>query len=205
MSMRANRHRLRAVGLMCLVVVLLAGCRRPPEDRAGEKGEDAPPDAAAVEALIRRSGRYDISRHVNVEHSTYLDDQQAEVYRELERLGYIKIEGETEEFKHRAAPGVDVLVSLTEKGAAVPGLKTRQSGWGFPIAEERVYSITPAGRAPGYMRAFHYKVEYGWELNDLGRRLESVLPAARKPPAGRLQEDTYVWRTREGLTLVNPQ
>jgi hypothetical protein len=157
-----------------------------------------------VEAVIRRSGNFEHTIRFSIKRSTYVDGEQEQVYRELDRLGYIKIDSETEVLKHQRAPGVEMVVSLTDKGAAIAGIESTADGWRFPIAREQILAITPNGQGPPPERDFRYTVEYGWELNDLGRRLEAVRPSAPKPSTMRSQTDIYIRRVPAGLIIVNP-
>jgi hypothetical protein len=181
-ALRGRFHRLAGL----LPIVFFSGCGRSAQQPI-ENAAATAPESSAVESLLRTNADYQKWFHFYVRHSGYVSPNDANVYRELRRLGYINIEAEEPESKHRAAPGAFMIVSPTERGRALPGLETGHDSWGVPIAQQHVVSIAPAGQGPAPERLYRYNVVYKWEPTQLGSEIEMELAARSKPPNGLIQ------------------
>ena len=73
-----------------------------------------------------------------------------------------------------------MIVSLTDRGSALPGLEAGHDSWGLPIAQQQIVSITPAGQGPPPERLYRYHVVYKWEPTQLGSEIAMELPAKSK-------------------------
>jgi hypothetical protein len=183
------------------MVLLLSGCNRSAQQPA-ESAAATAPESAAVESLLRASADYQKWFRFYVRHASYVYPGDATVYRELRRLGYINIDADTPEYKHRAAPGAFMIVNPTDRGSALPGLETTHDGWGLPIAQQQIVSITPAGQGPPPDRLYRYNVVYKWEPTQLGSEIEMELAAKSKPPSGLIQTEAYIRRGTSGLVVI---
>jgi len=160
------------------------------------------PESSAVESLLRSSPAHQHWFRFYVRHSSYVYPNDANVYRELRRLGYINIEADTPEPKHRASPGAFMTVSLTDRGSALPGLEVGHDSWGLPIAQQQFVSITPAGQGPPPEQLYRYNVVYKWEPTQLGSEIELELATKSKPPSGLIQTEVYIRRGTSGLVVI---
>jgi hypothetical protein len=197
-ALRRGFHRLAA---LLLLVFLLLGCGRSVQQPA-ESAAATEPESSAVESLLRSNADYQKWFHFYVRHSGYVSPNDATVYRELRRLGYINIEAEEPESKHRAAPGAFMIVSPTDRGSALPGLEAGHDSWGLPIAQQQIVSITPAGQGPPPERLYRYNVVYKWEPTQLGSEIEIELAAKSKPPSGLIQTEVHIRRGPSGLVVI---
>ena len=195
-----RRRFCRMTGFL-LPVLLITGCNRTAQQPA-ESAAAAEPEIVAVESLLRSNADYQKSFLYYVRHSGNVYAGDATVYRELRRLGYINIESETPEFKHRAAPETYMIVSLTDRGSALPGVEAGHDSWGLPIAQQQIVSITPAGQGPPPERLYHYHVVYKWEPTQLGSEIAMELPAKSKAPSGLIQTEASIRRDTSGLVVI---
>jgi hypothetical protein len=184
-----------------LPVLLITGCNRSSQPPA-ESAAPAEPESAAVESLLRSNADYQKWFHYYVRHSGNVYAGDTTVYRELRRLGYINIESETPDFKHRVAPQTYMIVSLTDRGSALPGLEAGHDSWGLPIAQQQIVSITPAGQGPPPERLYRYNVVYKWEHTQLGSEIAMELAAKSKPPSGLIQTEASIRRGTSGLVVI---
>ena len=184
-----------------LLMPLFSGCNRSAQQPAAGATGTAP-ESSAVERVFHSSADYQRWFHFYVRRSGYVDPNDANLCREIRRLGFIHIDADTPEYKHRAAPGAFMIVSLTDRGSAMPGLETERDRWGLPLAQQHIVSITPAGQGPAPERLYRYNVVYKWELNQLGSEIAALLPAKSKPPGGLFQVDAYIRSGNSGLMLV---
>jgi hypothetical protein len=197
----ALRKRFCQLTGLLLLFLLLWGCARPAQ-QPSESATTSTPESSAVESLFHSSADYQRWFCFYVWHSGYVSPDDADVYREIRRLGFINIEADTPEYKHRAAPGAYMVVSLTDRGSAMPGLVTVHDGWGVPLAQQQIVSITPAGQGPPPERLYRYNVVYKWELNQVGSEIEGLLPVKSKPPGGLFQVEAYIKRGTSGMILI---
>jgi hypothetical protein len=161
------------------------------------------PDAATVDALVRRGRGYLAPHHIEVERSVYLDASQEKVYRDLERLGYITITNATPTLKHRREPGVDVWVELTANGKVASTPAPSGNGWWFSIADRHIISISPAGTGPAPERLLIYNVDFEWQPTELGNELKFTLPDAWKAPAGQFRTQAQLRHTGAGWIIAS--
>jgi hypothetical protein len=197
----APRRRFYRMTGFLLPVLLITGCNRTAQQPA-ESAAAAEPESAAVESLLRSNADYQKWFLFYVRHSGNVYAGDATVYRELRRLGYINIESETPEFKHRAAPETYMIVSLTDRGSALPGVKAGHDSWGLPIAQQQIVSITPAGQGPAPERLYRYHVVYKWEPTQLGSEIAMELPAKSKPASGLIQTEASIRRGTAGFVVI---
>jgi hypothetical protein len=190
----------RSAGFLGLVL-LFSSCNRSAQQPA-ESAAATEPESSAVESLVRSSADYQKWFRFYVRRSGYVSPDDATVYRELRRLGYIRIDTDTPEYKHRAAPGAFMIVNPTDRGSALPGLEKTQDNWGLPIAQQQIVSITPAGQGPPPDRLYRYNVVYKWEPTQLGSEIDMELPAKSKPPSGLIQTEAYIRRGTSGLVVI---
>ena len=195
-----RRRFCRMTGFL-LPVLLITGCNRTAQQPA-ESAAAAEPEIVAVESLLRSNADYQKSFLYYVRHSGNVYAGDATVYRELRRLGYINIESETPDFKHRVAPETYMIVSLTDRGSALPGVEAGHDSWGLPIAQQQIVSITPAGQGPPPERLYHYHVVYKWEPTQLGSEIAMELPAKSKAPSGLIQTEASIRRDTSGLVVI---
>src|SRR5712664_1695193 len=190
----------RMMGFL-LLVLLITGCNRSAQQPA-ENAAAAEPESSAVESLLRSNADYQKWFRFYVRHSSYVYPGDATVYRELRRLGYINIEADN--LENRQLPGSRsfMIVSLTDRGSALPGLEAGHDSWGLPIAQQQIVSITPAGQGPAPERLYRYNVVYKWESTQLGSEIEMELPAKSKPPSGLIQTEGSVRRGTSGLVVI---
>lgn len=183
------------------LVLLFSGCNRSAPQPA-ENAAAAEPETAAVESLLRSSADYQKWFHFYVRHTSYVYPGDATVYRELRRLGYINIEADN--IENRQLPGSRsfMIVNPTDRGSALPGLEKTQDGWGVPIAQQQIVSITPAGQGPPPERLYRYNVVYKWEPTQLGTEIEMELAARSKPPSGLIQAEAHIRRGTSGLVVI---
>jgi hypothetical protein len=186
---------------LLLLIPFFFGCDRSVQQPA-EGAAATAPESSAVESLFHSNTDYQQWFRFYVRHSSYVDPNDANVYHEFRRLGFINIEADTPEYKHRAAPGAYIIVSLTDRGSALPGLETVHDGWGLPLAQQQIVSITPAGQGPAPERLYRYNVVYKWELTGLGSEIEALLPTKSKPPSGLIQTEAYIRRGTSGLMMI---
>jgi hypothetical protein len=179
----------------------LLGCNRSAQ-QAAESAAATEPESAAVESLLRSSADYRKWFRFYVRHASYVYPGDATVYRELRRLGYINIDADTPEYKHRAAPGAFMIVSLTDRGSALPGLEAVHDSWGLPIAQQQIVSIMPAGQGPAPEQLYRYNVVYKWEPTQLGSEIEMELAAKSKPSSGLIQTEAHIRRGTSGLVVI---
>jgi hypothetical protein len=197
----ALRRRLSWPAGFLALVFLFSGCNRSARQPA-ENAAATEPESAAVESLLRSNPDYQDWFHFYVRHASYVSPNDATVYRELRRLGYINIESDTPEYKHRAEPGAFMIVNPTDRGSALPGLEKTHDGWGVPIAQQQIVSITSAGQGPPPDRLYRYTVVYKWEPTQLGTEIEMELPAKSKPPSGLIQSESHIRRGTSGLVVI---
>src|ERR1700682_4213632 len=176
-----------------LPVLLIIGCNRSAQQPA-ESPAPAEPESSAVERLLRSNADYQKWFLYYVRHSGNVYAGDATVYRELRRRGYINIESETPDFKHRVAPETYMIVSLTDRGSALPGAEAGHDSWGLPIAQQQIVSITPAGQGPAPERLYRYHVVYKWEPTQLGSEIAMELAAKSKAPSGLIQTEASIRR-----------
>ena len=197
----ALRRRFHRLAGLVLLIVFLSGCSRSAQQPTENTAATAP-ESSAVESLLRTNADYQKWFHFYVRHSGYVSPNDANVYHELRRLGYINIEAEEPESKHRAVPGAFVIVSPTDRGSALPGLEAGHDSWGVPIAQQQIVSITPAGQGPAPERLYRYNVVYKWEPTQLGSEIEMELAAGSKPPSGLIQTEASIRRGTSGLAVI---
>ncbi len=190
----------RMTGLLSLVV-LLPGCNRSAQQPT-ESAAATEPEAAAVESLLRSSADYQKWFHFYVRHASYVYPGDATVYRELRRLGYISIEADNIENRQLSGSRSFMIVSPTDRGSALPGLEKTHDGWGLPIAQQQMISITPAGQGPPPERLYRYNVVYKWDPTQLGSEIEMELATKSKPPSGRIQTEAYIRRGTSGFVVI---
>jgi len=190
----------RRAGLV-LLIVLFVGCNRSAQQPA-ESAAATEPESAAVESLLRSSADYQHWFRFYVRHSSYVYPADATVYRELRRLGYINIEADN--LENRQLPGSRsfMIVSLTDRGSALPGLEAVHDSWGLPVAQQQIVSITPAGQGPPPDRLYRYNVVYKWEPTQLGSEIEMELATRPKPPSGLIQTEAHIRRGTSGLVVI---
>src|SRR5882672_1860465 len=191
-------HRLTA---LLLLVLLITGCDRSAQQPA-ENAAAAEPESSAVESLLRSNADYQKWFRFYVRHSSYVYPNDATVYRELRRLGYVNIETDNLENRRLPASRSFMIVSLTDRGSALPGLEAGHDSWGVPIAQQQIVSITPAGQGPPPERLYRYNVVYKWEPTQLGSEIEMELPAKSKPPSGLIQTEVHIRRGTSGLVVI---
>lgn len=135
-------------------------------------------------------------------HTSYVYPGDATVYRELRRLGYISIEADN--IENRQLPGSRsfMIVNPTDRGSALPGLEKTHDGWGVPIAQQQIVSITPAGQGPPPDRLYRYNVVYKWEPTQLGSEIEMDLATKSKPPSGLIHSQSSIRRGTSGLVVI---
>jgi hypothetical protein len=95
-----------------------------------------------------------------------------------------------------------MVVSLTDRGNALPGVEKTHDGWGLPIAQTQIVSITPAGQSALPERLYRYNVVYQWEFTQLGSEIEMELPAKAKPPSGLIQTEASIRRGTSELVVI---
>jgi len=191
-------HRLTA---LLLLVLLITGCDRSAQQPA-ENAAAAEPESSAVESLLRSSADYQHWFRFYVRHASYVYPGDATVYRELRRLGYINIEADNLENRQLPASRSFMIVSLTDRGSALPGLEAGHDSWGLPIGQQQIVSITPAGQGPAPERLYRYNVVYKWEPTQLGSEIEMELAAKSKPPSGLIQTEVHIGRGTSGLVVI---
>jgi len=184
------------------LMLLFSGCNRSTQQPTAENASATEPESASVESLLRSSADYQKWFHFYVRHTSYVYPGDATVYRELRRLGYINIEADN--IENRQLPGSRsfMIVNPTDRGSALPGLEKTQDGWGVPIAQQQIVSITPAGQGPPPDRLYRYNVVYKWEPTQLGSEIEMELPAKSKPPSGLIQSQSSIRRGTSGLVVI---
>jgi hypothetical protein len=197
-TFRRRFHRLTA---FLLPVLLFSGCGRSAQ-QAAESAAATEPESSAVESLLRSNADYQKWFRFYVRHSGYVYPNDATVYRELRRLGYINIEADNLENRQLPASRPFMIVSLTDRGSALPGVEKTQDGWGLPIAQQQIVSITPAGQGPAPERLYRYNVVYKWEPTQLGSEITMELPAKSKPPSGLIQTEVHIRRGTSGLVVI---
>ena len=183
------------------LMLLFSGCNRSVQQPA-ESAAAKVPESGAVESLLRSSADYQKWFHFYVRHTSYVYPADATVYRELRRLGYISIEADN--IENRQLPGSRsfMIVNPTDRGSALPGLEKTHDGWGLPISQQQIVSITPAGQGPPPDRLYRYKVVYKWEPTQLGSEIEMDLATKSKPPSGLIQSQSSIRRGTSGLGVI---
>ena len=184
-----------------LLVLLFSGCNRSAQQPV-ENAAATEPESSAVESLLRSNADYQKWFRFYVRHSSYVYPGDATVYRELRRLGYINIEADNLENRQLPASRSFMIVSLTDRGSALPGLEGGHDSWGVPIAQQQIVSITPAGQGPAPERLYRYNVVYKWEPTQLGSEIEMELPAKSKPPSGLIQTEVHIRHGTSGLVVI---
>jgi len=199
-STAVGRRFYRRAGLV-LLIVFFSGCNRSAQQPA-ESAAATEPESAAVESLLRSSADYQHWFRYYVRHSSYVYPGDATVYRELRRLGYINIEADN--LENRQLPGSRsfMIVSLTDRGSALPGLEAVHDSWGLPVAQQQIVSITPAGQGPPPDRLYRYNVVCKWEPTQLGSEIEMELATRPKPPSGLIQTEVHIRRGTSGLVVI---
>jgi len=195
-----GRRFYRQAGLV-LLIVFFSGCGRSAQQSAENAAADEP-ESSAVESLLRSSADYQKWFRFYVRHSSYVYPGDATVYREVRRLGYINTEADSLENRQLPASRSFMIVSLTDRGNALPGLEAGHDSWGLPIAQQQIVSITPAGQGPAPERLYRYNVVYRWEFTQLGSEIEMELPAKSKPPSGLIQTEVHIRRGTSGLVVI---
>ncbi|MGB2898777.1 MAG: hypothetical protein WBB89_05885 [Candidatus Acidiferrum sp.] len=190
----------RMMGFL-LLVLLITGCNRSVQQPA-ESAAATEPESSAVESLLRSNADYQKWFRFYVRHSSYVYPGDATVYRELRRLGYLNIEADNLENRQLPASKSFMIVSLTDRGNALPGLEAGHDSWGVPIAQQQIVSITPAGQGPPPDRLYRYNVVYKWEPTQLGSEIAMELAAKSKPPSGLIQTEVHVRRGTSGLVVI---
>jgi len=190
----------RMTGFLSLAL-LFSGCNRSAQQPA-ESAAATEPESSAVESLLRSNADYQKWFHFYVRHSGYVYPGDATVYRELRRLGYVSIEADNLENRQLPASKSFMIVNLTDRGSALPGLETTHDGWGVPIAQQQIVSITPAGQGPAPERLYRYNVVYKWEPTQLGSEIEMELAGKSKPPSGLIQTEASIRRGTSGLVVI---
>jgi len=195
-----GRRFYRQAGLV-LLIVFFSGCGRSAQQPA-ENAAATAPESSAIESLLRSNAEYQKWFRFYVRHSSYVYPGDATVYRELRRLGYINIEADNLENRQLPASRSFMIVSLTDRGSALPGLEAVHDSWGLPIAQQQIASITPAGQGPAPERLYRYNVVYKWEPTQLGSEIEMELAAKSKPPSGLIQTEVHIGRGTSGLVVI---
>jgi hypothetical protein len=145
-----------------------------------------PSEILAAGEAISQTSEFRITRGISLKSlvSVGSDGPEEQVYRKLESLGLIEIQGEGDIWKHRRAPNHQFNVTLTDAGtkAAEHWTKDQQGGWTIPIAQPRVIRAYPTGELRGAGRLMVFAVEYKWQPNELGSQLVGILPRQSKVP-----------------------
>jgi len=132
-------------------------------------------------------------------HSSYVY-QVMQPFTRSSPLGYINIEADNLENRQLPASRSFMIVSLTDRGNALPGLEAGQ-----PVGDcrlrnsDRLHHARRAGPAPE--RLYRYNVVYRWEFTQLGSEIEMELPAKSKRQRADPAE-VHIRRGTSGLVVI---